>query len=104
MIVEFLDEAGVLAEKFLDAVCEVASTVSEPGLEKFVECRANEAEQQENESHADSDIEKFGTEHYWEPPLRELQEIGYTEIRVRAFAAAEADVCAENNFSSKEEG
>src|SRR5579859_3818139 len=104
MVVEFLDEASIRAEKFFDSACKIAGTVSEPGLEKFVECRTNEAEQKENESHADGDIEKFGTKHYWEPPLRELQEIGYTEIRMRAFAAAEADVCAENNFSSKEEG
>src|SRR5262249_22976987 len=40
----------------------------------------------------------------WLLRCERLQEICYAEIRMSAFAAAEADVCAKNNFSGEKKG
>jgi hypothetical protein len=65
MVVELFDQTGVASQQLLDALREISRAIFEPCFEKLVHCGTNEAQQQENKNHANSDIEKFGTKHGW---------------------------------------
>src|SRR5579859_1169546 len=58
VIVKFVDEAGVRAEKALDSLFEIAGAIFEASFEKFVERGADEAEKKKDEDHTDGNIEQ----------------------------------------------